>query len=66
MTGKDQSDSCCTYCNGNYMGDYSDDEDSVIYMKCSDWYQESCTRKCGHALSHFVCNKYWHVSKYDL
>ncbi|VDI17976.1 Hypothetical predicted protein [Mytilus galloprovincialis] len=55
---KDQSDSTCTYCNGNYMDDNSDDEDWVKCTRCSDWYHESCTGKFGHELSHFVCNKH--------
>ncbi|XP_071177039.1 uncharacterized protein [Mytilus edulis] len=55
---KDQSDSTCTYCNGNYMDDKSHDEDWVKCTRCSDWYHESCTGKFGHELSHFVCNKH--------
>ncbi|XP_076089673.1 uncharacterized protein LOC143060241 [Mytilus galloprovincialis] len=55
---KDQSDSTCTYCNGNYMDDNSDDEDWVKCTRCSDWYHESCTGKFGHELSHFVCNQH--------
>lgn len=55
---KDRSDSCCTYCNGNYMDDDSDDEDWIKCTRCIDWYHESCTGKFGRELSHFVCDKH--------
>lgn len=50
----------CTYCNGYYFDDESDDEDWVKcrFEGCKHWYHESCTGLIGRNISLFMCTQH--------
>ncbi|XP_062618334.1 uncharacterized protein LOC134279942 [Saccostrea cucullata] len=52
------TENCCSYCEGYYYDEDSDDEDWIKCTVCDDWYHESCTGKYGRQLEHFVCDKH--------